>query len=73
MTTEETTLDRIRTRPRFKMFTHLTKEEYAQNLKKYLAEHKKNFPATSIRRLLPSGWKQNMTITGNPVLLYVLK
>lgn len=43
MKTEETTLDRIRTRPRFKMFTHLTKEEYAENLKKYLAEHKKEF------------------------------
>ncbi len=40
MKTEETTLDKIRTRPRFKMFTHLTKEEYAENLKKYLKEHK---------------------------------
>jgi hypothetical protein len=37
-------------RPRFKMFTHLTKEEYADNLKKYLAEHKKNFPAISIKK-----------------------
>ena len=43
MKTEETTLDKIRTRPRFKMFTHLTKDEYAENLKKYLKEHKGEF------------------------------
>ncbi|MEY8760967.1 hypothetical protein [Chryseobacterium tongliaoense] len=43
MQTEETTLDKIRTRPRFKMFTHLTKEEYAENLKIYLKEHKDEF------------------------------
>ncbi len=43
MNTEETTLDKIRTRPRFKMFTNLTKEEYAENLKQYLAEHKDEF------------------------------
>ncbi|EJL74425.1 hypothetical protein [Chryseobacterium populi] len=43
MQTEETTLDKIRTRPRFKMFTHLTKEEYAENLKNYLREHKDEF------------------------------
>lgn len=43
MKTEESTIDKIRTRPRFKMFTHLTKEEYAENLKKYLADHKNEF------------------------------
>jgi hypothetical protein len=43
MQTEETTLDKIRNRPRFKMFTHLSKEIYAENLKKYLAEHKGEF------------------------------
>ncbi|WP_370895982.1 hypothetical protein [Chryseobacterium gossypii] len=43
MKTEETTLDRIRTRPRFKMFTDLSREEYAENLKKYLSEHKGEF------------------------------
>lgn len=43
MKTEETTLDKIRTRPRFKMFTNLSKEEYAENLKQYLAEHKHEF------------------------------
>lgn len=43
MQTEETTLDKIRNRPRFKMFTHLSKEIYAENLKKYLSEHKGEF------------------------------
>lgn len=43
MQTEETTLDKIRNRPRFKMYTHLSKEAYAENLKKYLAEHKGEF------------------------------
>ncbi|MCW3161293.1 hypothetical protein [Chryseobacterium oryctis] len=43
MNTEETTLDKIRSRPRFKMFTHLSKDEYAENLKKYLAEHQNEF------------------------------
>jgi hypothetical protein len=41
--TEETTLDKIRTRPRFTMFTHLNKEQYAENLKIYLAEHRDEF------------------------------
>lgn len=43
MKTQESTIDKIRTRPRFKMFTHLTKEEYAEQLKKYLADHKDEF------------------------------
>ncbi len=43
MKTKETTLDKIRNRPRFKMYTHLSKELYAENLKKYLSEHSKEF------------------------------
>lgn len=43
MKTEETTLDRIRNRPRFKMYTHLSKQQYAENLKKYLTEHRDEF------------------------------
>lgn len=43
METKETTLDKIRNRPRFKMYTHLSKESYAENLKNYLAEHKDEF------------------------------
>lgn len=55
MKTEETTLDKIRTRPRFKMLTHLTKEEYAENLKKYLAEHKDEF-AGNINKEIATIW-----------------
>lgn len=36
---ETTTLDTIRTRPRFRMTTELNKEEYTAALKKYLTEH----------------------------------
>lgn len=43
MKTEESTLDKIRNRPRFKMFTTFTKEEYAENLKQYLHEHAQEF------------------------------
>lgn len=43
MEAQETTLDKIRNRPRFKMYTHLSKESYAENLKKYLSEHKDEF------------------------------
>lgn len=43
METKETTLDKIRNRPRFKMYTHLSKESYAENLKKYLTEHRDEF------------------------------
>ena len=43
MKTEQTTLDRIRTRPRFKMYIHLNKEQYESNLKKFLKEHSDEF------------------------------
>lgn len=43
MKTEQSTIDKIRTRPRFKMKTHLTKEEYEANLKNYLASHSSEF------------------------------
>jgi hypothetical protein len=43
MKTEESTLDKMRNRPRFKMFTALSKEEYAANLKEYLAAHSTEF------------------------------
>jgi hypothetical protein len=55
MKTEESTIDKIRTRPRFKMFTHLTKEEYAENLKKYLADHKDEF-AGNINKEVATIW-----------------
>lgn len=43
METKETTLDKIRSRPRFKMYTQLSNHEYANNLKKYLAENNLEF------------------------------
>ncbi|KQT20568.1 hypothetical protein ASG31_17525 [Chryseobacterium sp. Leaf404] len=43
MNTEETTLDKIRNRPRFKMFSVLSKEEYAENLKQFMASHSQEF------------------------------
>lgn len=43
MQTQETTLDKIRSRPRFKIITPLSKQEYTQKLKQYLALHKETF------------------------------
>lgn len=43
MKTEETTLDRIRTRPRFKIFTNLNRKEVEQKLKEYLLLHQEEF------------------------------
>lgn len=43
MKPEISSIDRIRTRPRFKVFTTLTPEEYEKNLKKYIAENKEEF------------------------------
>lgn len=57
MKTEETTLDKIRTRPRFKMFTHLSKEEYAESLSKYLKEHKDEFSG-NVNKEVATIWAQ---------------
>ena len=40
---EQSTLDKIRTRPRFKLFTDLSKEEYESNLRQYLTEKSDTF------------------------------
>ena len=40
---EQTVLDNIRSRPRFKMFSEISKENYTQLLKKFLAERKDDF------------------------------
>lgn len=40
MKPEISSIDRIRTRPRFKVFTTLSPEDYEKNLKLYLAENK---------------------------------
>ncbi len=43
MKTEETTLDRIRSRPRFKIFTDLDKKEVEEQLKEYLQDNDEEF------------------------------
>ena len=40
MKPEISSLDRIRTRPRFKIYTTLSPKEYEENLKLYIKEHK---------------------------------
>ena len=40
---EQSTIDRIRTRPRFKMNTALTPQEYTQSLQKFLAKNKDQY------------------------------
>jgi hypothetical protein len=48
------------------MFTHLTKEEYAENLKKYLAEHKDEFSGNINKEVATICVETNMIPTGNP-------
>lgn len=43
MKPEISTLDRMRSRPRFKVYTKLSPENYAENLKKYIVENQKEF------------------------------
>ncbi len=43
MKTEETTIDKISSRPRFKIFTDLSPESYAENLKIFLKNHQNDF------------------------------
>lgn len=43
MKTEESTLDKMRSRPRFKMYTSLTPEEYARNLRIFLEQNREEF------------------------------
>lgn len=41
--TKETKLDKIRSRPRFKIYTPLSKTDYIKKLKQYLEENSKDF------------------------------
>lgn len=43
MKAEISSLDRMRTRPRFKVFTTLSPEDYEKNLKLYISENKDEF------------------------------
>ncbi|WP_324472060.1 hypothetical protein [Kaistella chaponensis] len=46
MQIEETILDSIRSRPRFKIFTDIPREVYTLHLKKFLAEKEMNYSGT---------------------------
>jgi len=67
---EQSTLDKIRTRPRFKIYTHLNPEEYAENLKKYVLENNQEFIANinrematiSVRNNHYPYWKPNLSL-----------
>ena len=43
MQIEETVIDSIRSRPRFKIFTDISKEVYTEHLKNFLAEKNENY------------------------------
>ena len=43
MQIEESVIDSIRSRPRFKIFTDISKEVYTEHLKNFLAEKKENY------------------------------
>ena len=43
MQIEETTIDHIRSRPRFKIFTDISRENYTEQLKQFLAEKSENY------------------------------
>lgn len=70
MKTEMSTLDRIRTRPRFRMNTQLSAEEYTANLEKFCAARKDRFSANINREMATikvkndseTYWKPNLTL-----------
>lgn len=64
------TLNSIRTRPRFKLYTDLSLEEYEANLKKYLNEHQDQFygninkevATIFVRKEEDNYWKPNLAL-----------
>ena len=70
MQSEQSTLNRIRTRPRFKMETSLSPAQYEANLKQYLQEHKDDFygninqeiATIFVRTTTDEYWKPNLSL-----------
>ncbi len=70
MKQEQSTIDKIRSRPRFKMFTHLNPEEYAENLKIYLKDHQEEFfgnvnreiATISVKTSIDEYWKPQLSL-----------
>ena len=70
MKIEETVLDQIRSRPRFKIFTELSREEYAACLKKFLADRTPEFSGNinnevaiiTVKTSHNDYWKPNLSL-----------
>ncbi len=65
---EQNTLDKIRNRPRFKMFTHLSPVDYADNLKTYLKENAHSFTGNINREVASVSVNNNVHTYWKPYL-----
>lgn len=70
MKTEETTFDRMRTRPRFKIHAHISPEDYERSLKAYLKQNSDKFMGNvnreaahiTVKTETDSYWKPRLTL-----------
>ena len=70
MQIEETTIDHIRSRPRFKIFTDISREEYTVYLKKFLKEREGEFSGSinneasliTVKTAEDNYWKPNLAL-----------
>lgn len=62
------TLNSIRNRPRFKLYTNLSPDEYEVNLRKYLDENRDRFYGNINREVATIFVKLKMKIIGNRIL-----
>ena len=70
MTSEQSTLDKIRTRPRFKLFTDLQPSEYENRLRNYLKENKNQYEGSinrevatiSVKTPVDTYWKPYLSL-----------
>ncbi len=77
MKIEQTVLDQIRSRPRFQISTQLSREEYTDGLKKFLAEHSHEFSGNinrevaifTVKTTHNEYWKPNLALRTETDLL----
>ena len=70
MKTEESTLDKIRSRPRFKLYTEISKEELAKDLQAFLRAHSDEFygninkevATIQVKTEVDHYWKPNLAL-----------
>ena len=70
MQIEETTIDHIRSRPRFKIFTDISREEYTVYLKSFLKEREQEFSGNinneasliTVKTKEDNYWKPNLAL-----------